>query len=153
MGEMFKKVPLPIWIGLGLVLLVILLMNRGGSSSSQAGATTTAPVGPVTTATVGTQGAQAGAGTDQELANLSSIAQSGFEQIAWQEQNNTQLLNSISGGMNGGTGMQNFGGSMQGTQNGTATINAGSGTPGQNAGSNPVSVGLPPTNGPIQAGG
>jgi|SRR5215472_13282424 len=142
MGEMFKKVPLPIWIGLGLVLLIILLMNRGGSSSQQvAGGQPTAAAGPVTTSTVGTQGAQAGAGTDQQLANLSTILQGGFEQIAWQEQNNTTLINSLASGMNGaGTPMQQMGNAIQSSQNSDAKSNAAHGTVGQNAGSNPSNI-------------
>jgi hypothetical protein len=142
-GEMFKKVPLPIWIGLGLVLIVILLMNRGGSSSQQqtTAATPTAAAGPVTNATVGTQGSQAGAGTDQELGNLSVLTQGGFAQIAQQEQGNQALLTQLAGGMpNVGTPMQQFGTSIQSSQNTSATGNATSGTVGQNAGSNPVPV-------------
>jgi hypothetical protein len=120
-------------------------MNRGGSSQAQNPApSTTAPVGPVTTATVGTQGAQAGAGTDQELANLSSITQGGFEQIAWQQQNNQALLNGIASGMNGiGTPMQQMGGAVQATQNGSAMQNATTGTVGQNSGSNPSTMSNP----------
>jgi hypothetical protein len=140
MKEMFKKVPLPIWIGLGLILIVILLMNRGGSkpSTTTASGNVTAPVGPVTTSTMGTQGAQSGAGTDQELANLSSITQGGFEQINWQNQSIAKML---AGNMTGiGTPMQQFGNSMQANQNQSAASNAQSGTPGQNAGSNPSTV-------------
>lgn|SRR5215469_5250591 len=135
--EALKKVPIPIWIGLGLVLILILLMNRGGSSQPPQ----TAAAGPVTTATVGTQGSQAGAGTDQELANLSVITQGGFAQIAQQEQGNQLLLTQLAGGMNGvGTPMQQAGGSIQASQNGSAASNAQSGTPGQNAGNNPSPV-------------
>lgn len=141
MKEMFKKVPLPIWIGLGLVLILILLMNRGGSKSSQTAAPPTAAAGPVTTATVGTQGAQSGAGTDQELGNLSSISQSGFEQLVQQQQTNQALLVKLNNGMTGaGTPMQQFGGSMQNVQSGGAADNASNGTVGQNAGSNPSTV-------------
>lgn len=140
-GEMFKKVPLPIWIGLGLVLIIILLMNRGGSKQSQAvaGGNVTAPAGPVTNATVGTQGAQGGAGTDQELGNLSVITQSGFSQIAQQNQQlASQLAANAANGV--GTPMQNVGAAVQSSQNGSAQSNATGGTPGQNAGSNPSRV-------------
>ena len=133
---MLKKVPLPIWIGLGLVLIVILLMNRGGSQ--QQAPAQTAPVGPVTTATVGTQGAQSNAGTDQQLGNLSVITQGGFAQIANQ---NEAIMNQIASGMNGvGTPMQQAGGAVQSVQNGSAAGNAANGTTGQNAGSNPSAV-------------
>lgn len=138
---MLKKVPVPIWIGLGLVLIVILLMNRGGSKQSTTAGTPTATAGPVTTATVGTQGAQSGAGTDQELGNLSVITQGGFAQIAQQEQSNTTLLNALANGMNGaGTPMQQMGNTVQSSQNSSAQSNAVNGTAGQNAGSNPSTV-------------
>jgi hypothetical protein len=145
-GEMFKKVPLPIWIGLGLVLIVILLMNRGGSSSSNqqqtTAATPTAAAGPVTTATVGTQGTQGGAGTDQELGNLSVLTQGGFSQIAQQDQQLTTQLASLQA--NGvGTPMQQFGGAIQSTQTTSAQTNATNGTPGQNAGSSPSTMSTP----------
>lgn len=139
-GEMFKKVPLPIWIGLGLVLIIILLMNRSsGSQSQQTAGQPTAAAGPVTTATVGTQGSQGGAGTDQELGNLSVITQSGFSQVA---QQNQQIMSELQANMANGVGppMQQVGGAMQQTQNGSAQNNAVNGTPGQNAGSNPSSV-------------
>lgn len=136
--ELLKKVPIPIWIGLGLVLIVILLMSRNTSNSQQTAGPVTAPAGPVTTATVGTQGSQGGAGTDQELGNLSVMTQSGFAQIATQ---NKELAAQIAGGMpNVGTPMQQFGSSMQSVQNGSAQDNANSGTVGQNAGSNPTTV-------------
>lgn len=134
MLERLKKIPVPIWIGLGLVLIVIFLMNGSKSKSSDNAPAQTAPVGPVTTATVGTQGAQSGAGTDQQLGNLSVMTQSGFAQIAQQQQ-------AILDGMNGhGTTMQQFGHSMQRVQNGSARENAIGGTPGQNAGSDPTTV-------------
>lgn len=139
-GEMFKKVPLPIWIGLGLVLIIILLMNRSsGSQSQQTAGQPTAAAGPVTTATVGTQGSQGGAGTDQELGNLSVITQSGFSQIAQQNQQiASQLAANAANGV--GTPMQNVGAAVQSSQNSSAQTNATSGTPGQNAGSNPSNM-------------
>ena len=135
--EKIKSVPVPIWIGLGLILIVIFVLNSKAGSKQQV----SAPVGPVTTATVGTQGAQTGAGTDQELGNLSVITQGGFAQIAQQERGNQLLLSQLAGGMNGvGTPMQQAGGTIQSSQNGAATSNAANGTPGQNAGNNPASV-------------
>lgn len=131
--DKIKSVPIPIWIGLGLVLIVIFLLNNKKGSSQQQ---VSAPVGPVTTATVGTQGAQAGAGTDQQLGNLSVIVQGGFSQLA---QQNRDLASQIAGNMNG-TGMTSVGGAVQQTQNNNATNNATNGTTGQNAGNNPSSV-------------
>jgi hypothetical protein len=137
MMDKFKSVPLPIWIGLGLVLIVILLMNRSSGKNAQNPApSTTAPVGPVTTATMGTQGAQSNAGTDQQLGNLSVITQGGFAQLAAQNQ---ALASQIAGNMNG-SGMTPAGSAVQQTQNTNAQSNATNGTTGQNAGSNPVPV-------------
>lgn len=114
--------------------------NTGGSSQQTAGPVT-APAGPVTNATVGTQGSQGGAGTDQELGNLSVMNQSGFAQIAQMEQSNSALLTTLANGMNGnGTTMQQFGSSIQNAQNGAAASNAVSGTTGQNAGNNPSTM-------------
>lgn len=150
--DFIKKIPLPIWIGLGMVLILIVVMaNRQSSNSQQsstvAGGGVTQTAGPVTTDTVGTQGAQAGAGTDQELGNISQMYQSGFSQIAAQEQTNTALLSSIASGMTPGVGtsMQQFGGAIQGTQNSSAANNAVGGTPGQNAGNNPSAMPVPST--------
>ena len=132
--EKIKSVPVPIWIGLGLILIVIFVMNSKSGSKQQINA----PVGPVTTATVGTQGAQMGAGTDQELANLSVITQSGFAQIAQQHR---EMAKQIAGNMNGaGPNMQQIGNAVQATQNSSAQDNALNGTTGQNAGSNPSSM-------------
>lgn len=139
MMDKIKSVPIPIWIGLGLILIVIFVLNNKGSGGSKQ--QVTAPAGPVTTATVGTQGVQSNAGTDQQLGNLSVITQGGFSQIAQQEQANSALLASLAGGMNGaGTPMQQFGNSVQASQNGSAMSNAANGTSGQNAGNNPSSV-------------
>lgn len=137
--EKIKSVPIPIWIGLGLILIVIFVMN------SKAGAAKappkTAPVGPVTDATVGTQGSQRGAGTDQQLGNLSVLTQGGISQILQQEQANNALMTGIANRMNGvGTPMQQFGGAIQATQNGSAQTNALNGTAGQNSGINPLPV-------------
>jgi hypothetical protein len=143
MIEKIKSVPIPIWIGLGLILIVIFVLNMKSNSSSNAtpSAPVTATAGPVTTSTVGTQGSQNSPGTDQELGNLSVITQSGFAQIAQQEQGNNQLLTGIANGMNGvGPGMRQFGGTIQSSQNGSAANNAVNGTPGQNAGATPSSV-------------
>jgi hypothetical protein len=114
--ERLKHIPIPIWIGLGLVLVIILLTNKPKTVTG---------AGPVTGATVGTQGSQAGAGTDQQLGNLSSITQSGFSQIAKNEQTQTGLLQGLYSGMNGvGTPMQQFGGAIQSTQLDHAVNNA-----------------------------
>lgn len=132
--EKIKSVPVPIWIGLGLILIVVFVMNSKAGSKQQV----SAPVGPVTTATVGTQGAQVGAGTDQQLGNLSVMVQGGFSQIA---QQNQAIANQLAGQTNGvGTPMQQFGGSMQAVQNTNAVDNAANGTNGQNAGNNPSTV-------------
>ena len=134
MMEKIKSVPIPIWIGLGLILIVIFVMNSKAGSKQQV----SAPVGPVTTATVGTQGAQTGAGTDQEIANLSVITQSGFAQIAKQHQD---MAKQIVGNMNGaGSNMQQLGNAIQSAQNSSAQDNALNGTTGQNAGANPSAV-------------
>lgn len=134
--EKIKSVPVPIWIGLGLILIVIFVLNSKGGSKQQQNVS--APVGPVTTATVGTQGAQAGAGTDQEIANLSVITQSGFAQIA---QQHADMAKQIAGNMGGaGPAMQQVGTGIQATQNGSAQTNAVNGTAGQNAGNNPQPV-------------
>lgn len=77
MLEKLKSIPMPIWIGLGLVVILVIFTSSKSSSSSSGG---------VTAGTVGTQGSQAGAGTDQELGNLSQITQSGFSQIMQNEQ-------------------------------------------------------------------
>jgi hypothetical protein len=123
-GEVLKKVPLPLWIGLGLVLIVIVLLG-GKSSSSQSQQQPQTTPGPVTASTVGQQGSQAGAGTDQELGNLSQITQGGFAQIHENEKVQTGLLQSIQANMNGvGTPMQQFGNSIQTTQNDFAATNA-----------------------------
>lgn len=136
MMEKIKSVPIPIWIGLGLILIVIFVLNN--KSGGQAKQTETAPVGPVTTATVGTQGAQMGAGTDQELGNLSVMSQSGFAQIA---QQNAAIAAKLGVNLNGGgTSMQQFGNAIQASQNGFAGDNAMNGTTGQNAGNNPSTV-------------
>lgn len=135
--DRIKSVPMPIWIGLALVLIVIFLMN--GKKSSPPPAQTTA--GPVTASTVGTPGAQSNAGTDQQLGNLSQMTQGGFAQILQNEQamqdqiaqlqsgDRTGLRQTvtvpasdsarfIAFGMNGsGTGMTQFGGSIQSAQN------------------------------------
>lgn len=145
MMDFIKKIPLPIWIGLGMVLILIVVMANRQSANSQsnavAGGGVTAAAGPVTTATVGTQGTQAGAGTDQQLGNLSQITQSGFSQIASQEQGNQILLSELAGGMSGvGTPMQQVGGAIQSSQNGSAANNATNGTTGQNAGTSPSPV-------------
>jgi signal transduction histidine kinase len=138
--EKLKHIPIPIWIGLGLVLIFILLMNRNSSSSSG----TTA--GPVTGATVGSQGSQAGAGTDQQLGNLSQMNQTGFNEIMHQEQASADqqsgMLQSILANMNTGVGttMHQLGGSIQTAQNATAQVNAVNGTAGQNAGTQPSGV-------------
>lgn len=134
--EKLKSVPLPIWIGLGLVLVVIFIANSGGQK-----ATSQQTAGPVTGSTVGTQGTQPSAGTDQQLGNLSQITQGGFEQIANQEKGTQEMLASLGANMNGvGTGQQQFGGSMQTVQNNTAIRNAANGIAGQNAGQNPADV-------------
>lgn len=128
--EKLKHIPIPIWIGLGLVLIFILLMNRSSSSGTTAG--------PVTANTVGSQGSQTGAGTDQQLGNLSQMQQTGFNQIMQQNQNSG---NAILAALNGiGTNMQQFGGSIQANQNAAAASNAVVGTVGQNAGVQPSGV-------------
>lgn len=145
MMDLFKKIPLPIWIGLGLVLILIVVMGNRSSSQSQpsstvAGGNVTSAAGPVTNATVGTQGAQNSPGTDQELGNLSVMTQSGFAQIATQEQQNSALLSQLTTGNGSGTPMQQFGTNVQAAQTTSAASNATNGTVGQNAGSNPSSV-------------
>jgi hypothetical protein len=146
MIEKIKSVPMAIWIGLALVLIVIFLMNNHKSSSAPPQPQTTP--GPVTASTVGTPGAQSNAGTDQQLGNLSQMTQGGFAQILQQEQamqdeiaqlqsgDRTGLTQTasvpasftssfIANGMNGaGTGMTQFGGSMQNAQNVSALNSA-----------------------------
>ena len=114
-----KKVPTPIWIGLVMVVIVIFLSNKSSSAPPE-----TTP-GPVTSSTVGTQGTQSNAGTDQQLGNISQINQGGFAQILDQEQAQTDILQQLANNMNGiGTPMQQFGGSIQHTQNQDATLSA-----------------------------
>lgn len=140
--ERLKHIPVPIWIGLGLVFIVIVLLNN--KPKVQTGA------GPVTAGTVGTQGSQAGAGTDQQLGNLSNITQSGFSQIAQNEHTQTGLLQNLVGGMNGiGTPMQQFGGSIQSTQTNHAVNNAANTNGAQPVTSNPTAAGTHLFNVPI----
>lgn len=129
--EKLKHIPIPIWIGLGLVLIFILLMNRKSSSDQP-------NTGPVTASTVGSQGSQSGAGTDQQLGNLSQMQQTGMNQIMHQQQETgTAILAALNGI---GTNMQQFGSSVQTTQNASAQQNAVGGTAGQNAGVQPSGV-------------
>lgn len=114
--EKLKSIPVPIWIGLGLILILMFVMN--GKSAKQSAPPVTAPV---TDQTVGSQGSQSGAGTDQQLGNLSVLTQGGISQIQQQQQADHELLMQLQNGMNGvGTPMQQFGGSIQKSQNGYA---------------------------------
>lgn len=142
MLEKLKHIPIPIWIGLGLVFIFILLMNRNSSSSG-----TTA--GPVTANTVGSQGSQAGAGTDQQLGNLSQMMQTNQNQLMQSQQaglheiasQNAQSANAIMSALSGvGGNMQQLGSAVQTSQNASAQQNAVSGTAGQNAGMQPSGV-------------
>lgn len=115
--EKLKKIPMPVWIGLGIIILFILFMGRKQ--------TTTA--GPVTGATVGAQGAQPNAGTDQQLGNLSQINQTGFSDILRQQraigEQQSSTLNDLISRMNAGAGttMTAMGSAIQGSQNTHAT--------------------------------
>lgn len=141
--EKLKTIPVPIWIGLGLVLILIILMGNKSNQNQTASSAT-----PVTGNTVGSSGAQAGAGTDQQLGNLSQMTQTGFNQIAQQEGTNAGLLQQINDNLTGiGTTMQQFGSSIQTAQNASATANASNGTVGQNSGSSPSPMQTPPTGG------
>lgn len=139
--ERLKKVPLPIWIGLGLAFIIVFVMSpkKAQNQGQQAGPVQyPAQAGPVTTATMGTQGAQVGAGTDQQLGNLSQVTQGGFAQLAQQDQS---ILSHLAGGMSGvGTGMTQMGSAMQNTQNASAQLNAIGGTTGQNTGAAPTAM-------------
>jgi hypothetical protein len=129
--EKLKHIPIPIWIGLGLVLILIIFMS---SKSSSSGST----AGPVTSNTMGSSGSQPGAGTDQELGNLSQITQAGFADISKNEQTNTGLLQAMSSSMSGvGTGMTQFGGAVQSTQNGSAQTTAANYSGGQPVNNHP----------------
>lgn len=140
--ERLKHIPIPIWIGLGLVLIVIFLLNS--KPKAQAGA------GPVTDATVGSQGTQAGAGTDQQLGNLSQITQGGFAQIERNEKVQTGLLSQLAAGMGGvGTSMTQFGGTIQSSQNNHALGNAANTSGAQPVTSNPTAAGTSLFNVPI----
>lgn len=124
MLDKLKSIPVPIWIGLAIVVIVVLLLNNKSASSAQQQQPVSAST-PVNDQTVGAQGSQAGAGTDQELANLSQITQGGFAQIQNNERVQTGLLTQIRSGMTGvGTPMQQFGGAIQTSQNGWAMDNA-----------------------------
>jgi len=142
--EKLKSIPTPIWIGLGLVLIVIFLF--GGRKTTGGG--------PVTGATVGAQGAQGNAATDQAVGNLSQMTQTGFNQIMENqkailqneavlqtgqrtgfsqtvslEQQNQNLLTQLKNGMGGyGTTYTQMGSSIQNSQNQSAGNNAYSGT-------------------------
>lgn len=149
--EKLRQIPIPIWIGLGLVVILVVFMASKSSSSGGTPANTTATQNqPVTNATVGTQGSQPGAGTDQELGNLSQITQAGFGEIAQNERVQTGLLTNLNGGMNGiGTPMTQFGGAIQQSQNGAAQTNAtayANGQPVSQPQSTPANQ--PPTNNP-----
>lgn len=140
--ERLKHIPVPIWIGLGLVLIVIFLLS-GSKKSAPAS-------GPVTDATVGAQGTQAGAGTDQQLGNLSQITQGGFSQIERNSQQQTGFLQSLANGMSGvGTPMQQFGGSIQSTQNEHALGSAANTNGAQPVASHPTTSGTSLFNVPI----
>lgn len=116
-------------------------MGRSSNSSSNGSSSA-----PVTGNTVGSSGTQAGAGTDQQLGNLSQMTQTGFNQIAQQEGTNADLLKQINDNLTGiGTTMQQFGSSIQNIQNGNAQSNASGGTTGQNAGSSPSQMNTPPS--------
>lgn len=129
--ERLKHIPIPIWIGLGLVVIFIVFLS---SKKSSAAASTGAPV---TDATVGTQGSQSGAGTDQQLGNLSQITQAGFADIAKHEQANSDLISQIGSNMSGvGTPLQQFGGAIQATQNGAAQQTAAAYSGGQQINTN-----------------
>ena len=141
--EVLKKIPLPLWIGFGLILVVIVFVSSKSQQPSNAQTT----AGPVTSNTVGTPGMQSNAGTDQQLGNLSQITQGGVAQIIQNQQamqNEIALLQSgnrtgltqtasvpatgptaqqLASGMNG-VGMSAFGGSIQDSQNASAQNNA-----------------------------
>lgn len=115
------------------MVIVIFLLNSSSNKKAQTTAgTANAPSGPVTNSTVGSTGIQAGAGTDQELANLSQITQGGFSQIQQNEKVQTGLLAQLTGNMNGiGSPMSQFGGAIQTTQTGAAQNNATASATGQ----------------------
>lgn len=143
MMERLKHIPLPIWIGLALVLIVIFLVN-----SKQSAPQPTA--GPVTSSTVGTAGQQPNAGTDQQLGNLSQTTQGGFAEVLRNQEsmqreiavlqsgdrtglqqtatvppaNGNQWLWEMSNGNGVGTGMTQFGSNIQNSQNTSAANNA-----------------------------
>jgi hypothetical protein len=122
--ERLKKIPIPIWIGLGVVLLFIVFIgNRGGGSQAQ----------PVTDATVGAGGVQPSAGTDQQLGNLSQMNQTGFNMILANqkkvaeestavEKQQADILKQILERMSaiGGTTQTQVGGAIQAAQNNSA---------------------------------
>jgi hypothetical protein len=152
--EKLRQIPIPIWIGLGLVVIFIVFISSKNSSNAQSSApatsTTATQNNPVTDATVGTQGAQPAAGTDQELGNLSQITQSGFGEIAQNERVQTGLLQSLNGNMSGiGTPLTQFGSAIQTTQSQSAMQAAANYSNGQPVGQ-PQSTGInqPPTNTP-----
>lgn len=109
-----KSIPMPVWIGLGLAILVILWMSSRQSAKATSG--------PVTDATVGNPNVQPGAGTDQMLGNLSQMFQTGFKQIIEQDKENAQSIRDAITGL--GTTYQQIGGGVQGSMNGTASGSA-----------------------------
>lgn len=154
--EKLKSIPVPIWIGLGLVVIaVVFLSSKSSSSGGQPVAstdTTATQNAPVTNATVGTQGSQPAAGTDQELGNLSQITQAGFGEIAQNERMQTGLLQSLNGGMSGvGQPLTQFGGAIQSTQHDAAQQTAANGTGGQPVQSHPSNDPNNPANNPTPA--
>jgi len=120
--ERIKSIPVPIWIGLAIILILLFVF---GSRKQQT-------AGPVTSATVGTQGAQPGAGTDQQLGNLSQIYQTGFNNIRMHEEENSQLLRQIAARAPAGSSVfTGMGSGIQQTQIDHAQANAMLGSGGQ----------------------
>jgi hypothetical protein len=103
--ERIKRIPVPIWIGLALVILLLMIM--GGRKRATAG--------PVTDATVGAQGVQPGAGTDQQLGNLSQTFQTGFNDLRKHEQANSEAMANLQSGYQ--TGFTQTAQLEQGNQN------------------------------------
>lgn len=133
--ERMKSIPMPVWIGLGLAILVVLWMSAKTSSKATSK--------PVTDATVGAQGTQSNAGTDQQLGNLTQIFQSGFRQMLTQDKESTELLSTQIAGMGTSAGsFQPIGGSIQNSMNGTASNSATAHAGGQQVTNAPN---LPPT--------
>src|SRR5262245_25296808 len=89
--ERIKRIPAPIWIGIGVVVLLVLFLGSKRAPAVTGG-------GAITGATVGTQGAQPNAGADQAVGNLSQTPSAGFQQLGdLEKQNNTGIAQVQSG--------------------------------------------------------